>query len=557
MSRFTRLSLLLMLATSIFASSAEAGCVQRALQELLDRGDTAGARQLSQTTERNLQTSRMTPQRATGMSGNGARIEVLEDGTRVVTKPSVVRHNSAGEIRSGDYEIAAGLVDRQLGINAAPTIIEREVDGVRRTVQVFVEDAPMGGSARWNPDELGFFDYLIRNQDRNSMNYLNAGGRPVAIDNAFSFTSTRLVSRDIPDYPRIVRDLASRARGSATARSRLQSLLPNQASYDALRNTTPAQWRTLLRDRLNEQEIVAFLRRRDEILRAVADARRTVGDDVMRAGSEPARLPERPGYFPEGGSASSYVSSAPRSAQETIAELNRSGTVSFGSGNLQAGRTYEIGVLQRNGQMFIGDRLTEGASVRGSIRIDADGVVEISGNASSRQAIESSLRTMLPPGTRIQPVNRIGVATRRVVDRVAAARAPAVEAAGQRAFQQTVNRLTTGRVRVRDGGFKGRIVEGPPAPGNYIIVNARTVNRQGQAQNQMTLIEESGDVGPAATLRNLRGDAETYIPGHRLSVGNVTIGQRGEVTLTSHPQTTAGDIEILNERLRSMGIRAN
>lgn len=65
------------------------------------------------------------------------------------------------------------------------------------------------------------------------------------------------------------------------------------------------------------------------------------------------------------------------------------------------------------------------------------------------------------------------------------------------------------------------------------------------------------DSGPTATVRRLRADGEDYLPGHRTTVGNVTIGPRGEVTLTTNPQSKPGDVEILNERLRSMGIRRN
>jgi hypothetical protein len=93
-----------------------------------------------------------------------------------------------------------------------------------------------------------------------------------------------------------------------------------------------------------------------------------------------------------------------------------------------------------------------------------------------------------------------------------------------------------------------------PTAGNYTIVNTRSITRQGP-RNQLTLIESSDGVGPGATLKRIKADNEDYIPGHRTSVGNVTIGPQGEVRLAPHPKSSAGDLEILNQQLRELGIR--
>lgn len=126
---------------------------------------------------------------------------------------------------------------------------------------------------------------------------------------------------------------------------------------------------------------------------------------------------------------------------------------------------------------------------------------------------------------------------------------------GRTTLERTTNQLVNGRVRMRDGGFRGSIINTPPTAGRYTIVNTRSISR-GQTRDQLTLIESSDGVGPGATLRRIKADNEDYIPGHRTSVGEVTIGPNGEVTLRAHPKTGAGDLEILQRQLRERGIRA-
>lgn len=245
--------------------------------------------------ERDMRTSALsavTDARLPGM--NGARLAQLEDGTRVVVKPAVTRHGTANvEVRVGDYEISASIVDRQLDIGSVPPIVSRTIDGRAGTVQKFIEGATAGGSSRVNPDELAMFDYLIRNQDRSYTNYLSLGGRPVAIDNGFTFTNKTLTSFTPPDFPATVQTLVGEiragGRAGAAARERLERILPNENTFERLRDTNPDQWRRLLQARLQPDEIAGFLQRRQQVLDAISTAR-TAGGNVMRQGRTPVRF---------------------------------------------------------------------------------------------------------------------------------------------------------------------------------------------------------------------------------------------------------------------------
>lgn len=91
-------------------------------------------------------------------------------------------------------EVLAYRIDQLFQFNLVPTTVLRNVDGKLSSLQLFVEGVENASSRRLNnehaPQELRLFDYLTRNFDRHSQNwmYFVGGDRPIAVDNDQSFS---------------------------------------------------------------------------------------------------------------------------------------------------------------------------------------------------------------------------------------------------------------------------------------------------------------------------------------------------------------------------------
>lgn len=90
-------------------------------------------------------------------------------------------------------EVLAYRIDQLFQLSLAPTTVLREVNGKLSSLQLFVEgveNASMRGFNREErPQEILVFDYLTRNFDRHSENWMYFAGddHPIAVDNDQSF----------------------------------------------------------------------------------------------------------------------------------------------------------------------------------------------------------------------------------------------------------------------------------------------------------------------------------------------------------------------------------
>jgi hypothetical protein len=127
---------------------------------------------------------------------------------------------------SWKHEVAAYELDKLLGMRLVPTVVEREIEGKRGSLQLWIERplARFGvGPAPPEPRRADgavhaarLLDYLIYNRDRHVRNLLFGGDyRPIAIDNSITFQAFVLPYRPLYRFPRVaVERLAQLERGS-------------------------------------------------------------------------------------------------------------------------------------------------------------------------------------------------------------------------------------------------------------------------------------------------------------------------------------------------------
>ena len=161
------------------------------------------------------------------------------------------------------YEVAAYLLDRLTGIGLVPVTVEREVEGERGSVQLWIEDVITLDEAVNDPDaevenydllveRLGLMyvlDVLIYNVDRNFSNVLVDLGRDVfhPIDHSRAF---RLSPKPPPS-----------TRGKAD-----QFDLPADVDQ-RLRSFDLATLQALVGDLLEDEQVQAILKRRDRLVK--------------------------------------------------------------------------------------------------------------------------------------------------------------------------------------------------------------------------------------------------------------------------------------------------
>ena len=83
-------------------------------------------------------------------------------------------------------EVDAYRIDRELELGVVPVTVEREINGGKGSLQLWVEvELPRGENRR--REEMKVLDYLIQNSDRQPRNILRSDGQVVAIDHGISF----------------------------------------------------------------------------------------------------------------------------------------------------------------------------------------------------------------------------------------------------------------------------------------------------------------------------------------------------------------------------------
>ena len=116
-----------------------------------------------------------------------SRLLILEDSTKVIWKSSPNATNSSAA------EVQAHYLSHFLGFDLVPPTVIREIDGIRGTIQLWIE--PTVDFSQALQSDLGkqsCFDFLINNYDLAPRhNYVvEPGGRVWSIDNEKAFTAS-------------------------------------------------------------------------------------------------------------------------------------------------------------------------------------------------------------------------------------------------------------------------------------------------------------------------------------------------------------------------------
>jgi hypothetical protein len=166
--------------------------------------------------------------------------------------------NSYNEADRYQYEMAAYKLDRMLGIGLVPVTVEREINGKKGIVQLWIDNLtsylqmneqalPYDGMCEL-AEQINFidsFDYLIANRDRNQSNIL------------FSKSDLQIWFID-----------HSRAFGTGTRRPEMlkkSAVKPSKRFLKAIKSLDKEKLQ-VLRPWLHEKQVEAILKRRDKML---------------------------------------------------------------------------------------------------------------------------------------------------------------------------------------------------------------------------------------------------------------------------------------------------
>ena len=221
-------------------------------------------------------------------------------GSEAVTKPWVlalkkgdVTHQGLWKNAQGrmggywegwNYEIAAYLLDKHIGLGMVPPTVERRFQGERGSCQYWVDNSmslrdrdeknikmPLAKNFSWNRATYmqRLFDNLIANEDRHKNNiFITADWRMVLIDHSRSFrtsgrfTKSLLYSAKNPEGPRLMSELP---------RALVEKV--KALSFDAIR--------AVVGEYLTDEEIKAVLVRRDLILQEIDRLVKVNGEDKV------------------------------------------------------------------------------------------------------------------------------------------------------------------------------------------------------------------------------------------------------------------------------------
>ena len=293
------------------------------LWKMAESGATEQAAKFASEIENGLRTAKIVSSTDLARTASRPKLIKLENGLQGVWK------KMEGDYTSGNAEIAAYLVDKKIGLNQVPITVERELDGVKGTLQIFV-DGTDRMSLKNRPRFLTWFDDLIRNRDRHGGNYLTVQGRPVAIDHGLSFDHPDAF-KDNPNFFANVRDVllpleknakkvkdvegriaaaSSRHAGDSTryeramaelgprlkaekekqkealiiAQNKLAVMLPERSVYDKLKSIPDAEWEATFKGKLSKDQIKNFLNRKKNVVDSMDRVKDVFGENVFRDG---------------------------------------------------------------------------------------------------------------------------------------------------------------------------------------------------------------------------------------------------------------------------------
>jgi hypothetical protein len=193
-----------------------------------------------------------------------------------------------GFLEGWQYEIAAYLVDKLIGLNMVPPTVEREFRGKKGSLQLWVtskysllkimeEGIPIPEEARESTNKMKYvvrvFDCLIGNDDRTQQNLLyTQDWRTILIDHSRSFRSTQ-------EY---VQRLVYGRNGIKSAEGRLLLFRRVPRSLvDNLRELDGNKIRQAVGPYLTEKEVAAVMARKKLLLEEIALMVKEQGEDKV------------------------------------------------------------------------------------------------------------------------------------------------------------------------------------------------------------------------------------------------------------------------------------
>ncbi|MGZ3652474.1 MAG: lipase family protein, partial [Bdellovibrionota bacterium] len=251
-----------------------------------------GAEQRVKDTENALRTMKIVNFEDVGIGLSQPKRLTFEDGTQGLWKPYEAYFNNRPDsfrTANGNSELAAYAVDRFLGLNLVPITVERDFEGQRGTVQLWVSNSRMGTTA--SAKELNLFDHLINEPDRNGVNFLYAPSRlkPIAIDHGGAFGNGNpedLAKLGRPEFAVDVQKVLDGLKdGSLTRELALNQVkgLIDPDVIERLRASTADDWKKTLGGLLTENQIDQLLLRRDKIVSLSEELEAQLGKSIFTA----------------------------------------------------------------------------------------------------------------------------------------------------------------------------------------------------------------------------------------------------------------------------------
>ncbi|WP_413294274.1 hypothetical protein ACLSU7_04065 [Bdellovibrio sp. HCB185ZH] len=276
-----------------------------------------GATASSMAIEKKLAEGNIVSDKRVGQGVYGARFVRYEDGSEGVWKP----RTTVDEIDTAKSEVAAYNIDKYLGLNSVPVTVMKEYKGEVGTVQYRVKNlkdqAPNEVFAD-DPDQLGFFDYLVANGDRHGFNYLQKeDGKLVAIDHGLSFGGGRgkdpfvtfqgnvgALDKNLRAQEKMTKSIESGGRNVASMKeqlaelkrreSELQSAIkaftPQKEVVEKLKSTAFEDWKKVTDGKLTDYQIQDMQKRQQTLLRAIDMAEKKIGAERLYPSGESSPL---------------------------------------------------------------------------------------------------------------------------------------------------------------------------------------------------------------------------------------------------------------------------
>jgi len=255
---------------------------QLALWALQESSSKRAAKQLEAKIKDTLENGKIVSTTPIGKGIMNGQVIEFENGFKGIWKADVPAVQKVVAHR----EVAAYKVEEKLGSHLIPYTTFREIDGQKGSIQLLVRDLDNVDFVT-RPQFFDYFDYLIANRDRHPDNILSVKGRPIAIDQGFSFSEARSNTILFPDEMKRLSLLYQEATTVAQKEqvlNQVRTMLPPEAQYQKLTQITVEEWKKTLGPYLNEGQIQKFVERKNEIVRTVEAAKKTFGNDIFPSG---------------------------------------------------------------------------------------------------------------------------------------------------------------------------------------------------------------------------------------------------------------------------------